>query len=75
MPNEPTAKAPGSNAHMNLFMAAEALEPGGTTHVVAIATGSQPRPPGGKEQRCSRQMYLNDPSQGSTQPPTTRTGQ
>ena len=36
MPNEPTAKAPGSNAHMNLFMAAEALEPGGTTRVVPL---------------------------------------
>ena len=60
---------------MNLFMDAEALEPGGTTLVDAFATGSQPRPPGGEEQRCSRQMYLNDPSQGSAQPTTTRTGQ
>jgi hypothetical protein len=42
---------------MNLFMGAEALEPGGTTLVDAFATGSQLRPPGGEEQRCSRQMY------------------
>ena len=32
---------------MNLFMDAEALEPGGTTLVVTFATGSQLRPPGG----------------------------